>query len=46
VATWVATVYFFLGIGLNLASRSKPERVVKTPLCAVLGMLCGVVSLS
>jgi len=45
VGTWVAAGYFVLGIGLNLASRSKPERIVMTPLCAVLGMLCGVVAL-
>ena len=45
VATWSAAGYFFLGIGLNLASRSKPERIVMTPLCAVLSTLCGVVAL-
>lgn len=45
VATWVATGYFALGIGLNLASRSRPERLVMTPLCAVLAVLCGVVAL-
>jgi hypothetical protein len=45
VTTWVATGYFSLGILLNLASRSKPERMVMTPLCAVMGILCGVVAL-
>lgn len=45
VATWVAAGYFLLGIGLNLASRSRPERMVMTPLCAVLAVLCGVVAL-
>lgn len=45
VTTWVATGYFSLGTLLNLASRSKPERMVMTPLCAVMGILCGVVAL-
>ena len=45
VTTWAAAGYFFLGILLNLASRSKPERIVMTPICAVLGILCGVVAL-
>jgi hypothetical protein len=45
VAAWGAAGYFLLGIGLNLASRSRPERIVMTPLCAVLSMLCGVVAL-
>jgi hypothetical protein len=44
-ATWVIVAYFFLGIGLNLASRSKPERVVMTPVVAVLCALCAVVAL-
>jgi hypothetical protein len=25
-ATWVIVIYLLLGVGLNLASRSKPER--------------------
>jgi len=45
VTAWVATGYFSVGILLNLASRSKPERIVMTPLCAVLGILCGVVAM-
>jgi hypothetical protein len=45
VACWVLTGYFFLGIGLNLASRSKPERFVMTPLCVLLCVLTGVVAL-
>lgn len=45
-ATWVAVAYFFLGIGLNLASRSKPERSVMSPVSAVLCALCAVVALS
>ena len=45
-ATWVVVAYFFLGIGLNLASRSKPERTVMSPLVAVLCALCAVVASS
>lgn len=39
VAAWVVAAYFLLGVGVNAASRSKPERTVMTPLCAVLGVL-------
>ena len=45
VSTWVAGGYFFLGIVMNLASRSRQERIVMTPLCAVMGILCAVVAL-
>lgn len=45
-ATWVVTGYFFLGIGLNLASRSMPERAVMSPVSALLCTLCAVVALS
>ncbi|EAQ00223.1 hypothetical protein JNB_08629 [Janibacter sp. HTCC2649] len=45
-ATWVVVGYFFIGIGMNLASRSKSERAVMTPLAAVLCGLCTVVALS
>jgi hypothetical protein len=37
-ATWVVVAYWFLGVGLNLASRSKPERAVMAPVSA---LLCG-----
>jgi hypothetical protein len=45
-ATWVVVAYLLLGAGLNLASRSKPERAVMTPLTAVLCALYAVVALS
>jgi hypothetical protein len=45
-ATWAFVAYFVLGAGLNLASRSKPERSVMSPVSAVLGALCAVVALS
>ena len=44
-AVWVVVAYFLLGIGLNLASRSKPERAVMSPVSAVLFVLCAVVAL-
>ena len=46
VATWVLAGYFLLGIVLNGASRSKPERWTMAPLCAVLGGLTVLVALS
>jgi len=44
-ATWVVVAYFFLGIGMNLASRSKPERSVMSPVSAVLCALCALVAI-
>lgn len=44
-AAWVVAGYFLLGIGVNLASRSRPERFVMTPVAAVLCALCTVVAL-
>jgi len=46
VAMWVLTGYFALGIGLNAISRSMPERLVMTPLVAVLFTCCLVVALA
>ena len=46
IATWVLAAYFLLGIVLNAASRSKPERWTMAPLCAVLAGLTIVVALS
>jgi predicted permease len=43
--TWIVVAYFFLGIGMNLASRSKPERAVMSPVAAVLCALCAVVAI-
>lgn len=39
VAARFVAGYFLLGIGVNAASRSRPERAVMTPLCAVLCVL-------
>jgi hypothetical protein len=38
VATWVIAGFFLLGAAGNLASRSRPERLVMTPIAVVL---CG-----
>jgi len=45
-ATWIVVAYFFLGVGLNLVSRSKPERAVMSPVSAVLCALCALVATS
>lgn len=45
VATWVLAVYFFSGIILNALSRSKPERMVMTPIALVLAMSCFIIAL-
>ncbi len=39
IAMWVIFGYFTLGIFMNAISRSKPERNVMTPVCAVLAVL-------
>jgi hypothetical protein len=46
VGTWVITAYFTLGIAANAASRSRSERAVMTPLCAVLAVCSLVVARS
>ena len=46
IAAWVVAGYFLLGIGMNLASRSKPERAVMSPLVALLCGLTVVVAAS
>lgn len=43
-ATWVVVAYFLLGIGMNLASRSKPERALMAPVAALLCVLAAVVA--
>ena len=45
IAIWVVAAYFFLGIGLNLASKSKAERSVMPAVSAVLCVLCVIVAL-
>lgn len=45
VAVWVLTGYFVLGVALNAVSRSRPERLVMTPVAALLAGCCLVVAL-
>jgi len=45
-AAWVVVGYFFIGIWMNLLSRSKSERAVMAPTAAVLCGLCAVVAAS
>ena len=45
VAIWVLTGYFALGIAMNAISRSRPERLVMTPVVLVLAAICLVLAL-
>jgi hypothetical protein len=45
VAIWVLTGYFVLGIAMNAISRSRPERLVMTPVVLVLAVVCLVLAL-
>jgi hypothetical protein len=45
VAIWVLTGYFALGIAMNAISRSRPERLVMTPVVALLAASCLVLAL-
>jgi hypothetical protein len=40
VAIWVLTGYFALGVAMNAASRSRPERLVMTPTVLILTVVC------
>jgi hypothetical protein len=40
VSVWVLTAYFGLGVVMNAASRSRPERLVMTPVALVLCGAC------
>ena len=43
---WVLTAYFGLGVVVNLVSRSRPERLVMTPVAAVLCACCLIIALA
>ena len=45
VAIWVLTGYFALGVLMNAVSRSRPERLVMTPVAVVLTVVCLVLAL-
>jgi len=40
VGIWGLTAYFALGIVMNAVSRSRPERMLMTPVVAVLAGVC------
>jgi hypothetical protein len=42
---WVLTAYFGVGVLANLASRSRPERWVMTPVALILALCCLVIAL-
>jgi hypothetical protein len=44
VVTWVIAGYFLLGAAGNLASRSRPERLVMTPVAVALCSLTATVA--
>ena len=39
ISMWVLTAYFALGVIMNGISRSKPERLIMTPIALVLAAL-------
>jgi thiol:disulfide interchange protein len=43
---WVLTAFFGLGVVMNAASRSRPERLVMTPVVVVLTVCCLVIALN
>ena len=43
---WVLTAYFGIGVLANLASRSRPERLVMTPVALLLALCCLVIALA
>ena len=46
VGIWALTAYFVVGIGMNAISRSRPERLVMTPVALVLAVVCLVLALA
>jgi hypothetical protein len=42
---WILTAFFGLGVVMNAASRSRPERLVMTPVVLVLAVSCLVIAL-
>ena len=42
---WILTAYFAVGVLMNLASRSRPERLVMTPVALVLAACCLLIAL-
>ena len=46
VGLWVLTGYLVLGVALNAISRSRPERLVMTPVALALAVVCLVLALA
>jgi hypothetical protein len=46
ISIWVMTVYFFVGIIMNAASRSKSERFAMTPTASILAVAFLIVAMS
>jgi hypothetical protein len=42
---WILTAFFAVGVAMNLASRSRPERLVMTPVALVLALSCLLIAL-
>jgi hypothetical protein len=45
IAAWVLAAYFALGIVMNAISRSRSERIVMTPVVALLAVLSAIVAI-
>jgi hypothetical protein len=46
IAIWALAGYFALGVVMNAASRSRPERLVMTPVSLALAAVCLVLALN
>ena len=46
IVTWVFAGYFGLNVAMNLASRSRMERAVMTPVAAIVAACFAIVALS
>ncbi len=44
IAAWLLVAYFALGVLMNLASRSRPERYVMTPIVLTLAVLAAIIA--
>lgn len=45
VGIWVLTAYLGIGVAMNAVSRSRPERLVMTPVALALAAICLVLAL-
>ena len=46
LGSWALTAYFVVGVGMNAMSRSRPERLLMTPVAALLAVVCLVLALA